>query len=117
MAVLYQRNEINFECTSTSVTVPNNDVARLIDALCRDSSNKFYKIHQVRHQLVAAESIVIAGQVREVNQIMTYKIAWMKTYYYEPMQRLVARFDTSSQTNTYRPTYTPSVVQQPYIKN
>jgi hypothetical protein len=173
MALVFQRNEISLECTSSSVTVPNNDVARLMyylncvctaidcnrdpeiqrftnynnwhylsideqrqlhalcytfspdvfnnrvffhsDELCGSSSNKFYRISQVRHQLVAAESIVIAGQVREVNEIMTYTMTWMKTNYFDPMERLVTRLGTSSRTNTYQPAYTPSYVRQPAI--
>jgi len=175
MAVVFQRNEFSVECTSTSVTVPNNDVARLMyylncvcaaidcnrdpdiqrftnyrnwaslsiadknalivlcytfspdvfsnrvffhsDELCGDSSNKFYRINQVRHQLLAAESIVIAGQVREVNQIMVYTMQWMRNNYFDPMKRLVSQLGTSSQTTTYRPTYTPSVVRQPIRYN
>ena len=73
------------------------------DALCGDLGNQFYKIHQVRSQLLAAESIVIAGQVRRVNQIMTYKMIWMKTYYLDPMKRLVARLGTTSQRPAIQP--------------
>ncbi|CAF3991187.1 unnamed protein product [Rotaria magnacalcarata] len=39
-------------------------------ALCGNSSNKFYEISQVRNQLLAVSSIVIAGQSRRVNKIM-----------------------------------------------
>jgi hypothetical protein len=84
------------------------------DVLCGERTNEFYTINQVRHQLVVAESIVIAGQVRVVNQIMTYKMEWMRTYYIDPMRRLVASLGTSSQSITYRPTYTPTVVRQSY---
>ena len=172
MALVFQRNEIEIERIGKAVTIPNNDVARLMyylhcvctsidcnrepdiqrftcydnwsslsideqkalivvcyafspdvlqdrvffhsDTLCGNSNNEFYTINQVRNQLVAAESIVIAGRVRVVNQIMTYKMQWMKTYYFDPMQRLVTRFGTAAQrpaiTNT--PTYTPPVVRQ-----
>jgi hypothetical protein len=130
--LLFQRNEIEFQRTGRVVTVPNNDVARLMyylncvctaidcnrdpdiqrftnynnwsylsvdeqkalivvcdafspdvlenrvffhnDTLSGDTNNEFYTINQVRNQIVAAESIVIAGQVRVVNQIMTYKL-------------------------------------------
>ena len=62
------------------------------DALCGNSSNKFYEISQVSNRLLAVSSIVIAGQTRRVNQIMTYTMAWMKNNYIEPMLRLVQRF-------------------------
>jgi hypothetical protein len=61
------------------------------DALAGNSGNAFYKISQVRHRLVAAESVVIAGRSRRVNKIMAYKMIWIRTYYLEPMQRLAQR--------------------------
>ena len=74
------------------------------DALCGDSSNKFYEISQVSNQLAVVQSILIAGQSRRVTKIMTYKISWMQNNYYEPMRRLAsqlspqARRPTTSQT-------------------
>jgi hypothetical protein len=103
MALVFQRNEISLECTSTlnwarlstkeqrafivvcytfSTDVFNNRVFFHSDELCGDGSNKFYRINQVRHQLLAAQSIIISRQVREVNEIMIYKLSWMKTYYF-----------------------------------
>ena len=178
MAVFFQRNEIEFERTGQIVTVPNNDVARLMyylncvcvaidcahdpdiqrftnyrnwsslsiaerkallvvcyafspdvlddrvffhsDALCGDSNNEFYTINQVRNQVVAAESIIIAGRVRTVNKIMTYKLQWMRTNYLNPMQGLVRaladppqRPAISHASNTYSSTYTAPVIRQP----
>jgi len=180
MALYYEDNNISAERTGRTVTVPNNDVARLMyyldcvcvaidcnhdpdiqrftsyqnwsylstdeqtallvvcyafspdvlddrvffhsDALCGDSANEFYTINQVRNQVVAAKSIVIAGRVRQVNQIMTYKMTWMKTYYFDPMQRLVARLNAPPRPSappitytspTYRQSYTPPVIRQP----
>ncbi len=83
-------------CYSFSPDVLNNRVFFQSDALCGDSSNEFYTINQVRNQVAAAESIIIAGRVRVVNKIMTYKMQWMKTYYFDPMQRLLARKWTGS---------------------
>jgi len=175
MALAFQRNEIDIERTGRSVTVPNNDVARLMyylncvcntidcnddpdiqrftnyhnwsylsseeqkallvvcyafspdvfddkvffhsDALCGNSSNEFYTINQVRSQLFAVESIIIAGRQRQVNKIMTYKMSWMKTYYYDPMQRLVSRLGNSSRPVTYSPRYTQDVERQPIMYN
>ncbi len=78
-------------CGAFSPDVLNNRVFFQSDALCGDSTNEFYTINQVRHQVAAAESIIIAGRVRVVNNIMTYTMQWMKTYYFDPMQRLLAR--------------------------
>jgi len=142
---LLQRNQIGFRHTSVTVSVPNNDVARLMyyfdsvcsaieytdsdmqryrnyhnwsslsytevrllvalcyalspdvfdnkvffqsDALCGNSTNKFYEISQVSHQLLAVRSIVVAGRTRRVNNIMAYKMSWMRNNYFGPMQRL-----------------------------
>jgi hypothetical protein len=57
------------------------------------SSNEFYEVSQVRHQLMAVYSILIAGQRREVKKIMTYKQSWMQSNYYEPMERLEYAFN------------------------
>jgi hypothetical protein len=83
-------------CGAFSPDVLNNRVFFQSDALCGDSSNEFYTINQVRNQVAAAESIIIAGRVRVVNKIMTYKMQWMKKYYFDPMQRLLARKWTGS---------------------
>ncbi|CAF1241485.1 unnamed protein product [Adineta ricciae] len=170
MAVVLHRNEFSLEVDSVSVTVPSNDVARLMyylncvctaidcnrdpdlqrftnyrnwyslsiseqkellvlcytfspdvfddrvffhsDVLCQGSSNKFYKVSQVRQQLIAAESIVIAGQVREVHKIMTYTMGWMKTFYIDPMQRLAQSLSNPRPAITSS-VYTPRVVHQP----
>ena len=66
------------------------------DALAGERSNEFYTISQVRHRLVAAESVVIAGRIRQVNRIMAYKMSWMRTYYLEPMQRLAQQISRRS---------------------
>ncbi|CAF1496195.1 unnamed protein product, partial [Didymodactylos carnosus] len=117
-----QRNEYDIKKTGRSVTVADNDVAkftslseqeqRLVfvlcgtlspdlfddkcifqsDALCGDTANEFYEIGQVKSQLLAVQSIVIAGRTRQVNKIMTYKPIWMKNYYIDPMLRLARRF-------------------------
>ncbi|CAM4751793.1 unnamed protein product [Rotaria magnacalcarata] len=61
-------------------------------ALCGNSSNKFYEISQVRNQLLAVSSIVIAGQSRRVNKIMVYKRTWMMENFANPILRLVQRY-------------------------
>lgn len=73
----------------------NNKVFFQSDALCMNRSNEFYEISQVSNQLVASESIIIAGQIKKVNKIMTYKMCWMQQYYFEPMHRQAQRFRQS----------------------
>ena len=63
------------------------------DALCGDSPNRFLEISQVSHQLLAVRSIVVAGRTRRVNKIMTYKMSWMRAYYFGPMARLRQRYN------------------------
>jgi hypothetical protein len=177
MAAFIQTNEIGFKRTSVKVTVPDNDIARLMyylncvctaidcnddadiqryisyqnwqqlsvnerkalvvlcytispdvlnnkvffqyDALCIHFSNEFYEISQVRNQLLAAESIVIAGRTRQVNKIMVYKQEWLRNYYIDPIRRLASSFSNSPSSavtyqrsnSTVRPiTYTQPVV-------
>ncbi len=76
-------------CYTLSPDVFEDKVFFHCEELCVQFSNEFYKISQVRHQLVAADSIIIAGRTRQVNQIMTYKMEWMETYYLGPMRRLL----------------------------
>lgn len=58
------------------------------EVLCGDRLNDFVEISQVRNQLMAAESIIIAGRTCQVNKIMVYKIQWLRKYYIEPMKNL-----------------------------
>ena len=62
------------------------------DELCRDMSNRFYEINQVRHQFAIVPSTIVAGRTCNVSKIMTYKQAWMRNNYFEPMFRLQQRF-------------------------
>jgi hypothetical protein len=148
----FQRNQFGFKQTSVPVTVPNNDVARLMyyfdcvceaidykdtdvsryrnfrnysslsyneirvllalcltispdvldnkvffhsDALCGNSANKLYEVSQVSHQVMAVQSIVIAGRRCHVKKIMTYKMSWMYEYYINPVQRLASQINTN----------------------
>lgn len=77
------------------------------DQLCGDSSNKFYEFSQVSHQLVAVQSILIAGQTRQVKKIMTYKMSWMQNNYFEPMKRLAPYLSPQAQrpVTARQPTY------------
>jgi hypothetical protein len=114
-------------CAAASPDILNNLVFFHSDELCGNSRNEFYTIKQVRNQVLAAESIIIAGQQRVVNKIMTYKMSWMETYYINPMRRLVARFSAppplpppppiTYTSPTYRqPSRAPTVVQPKRIR-
>ncbi|CAF3609155.1 unnamed protein product [Rotaria socialis] len=81
-------------CITISPDVLDGKVFFHSDALCGNSQNKFYEISQVSNQLLAVESIVIAGRRCRVSQIMTYKMSWMYNYYLNPVQRLASRFSS-----------------------
>ena len=103
-------------CYTFSPDVFHNKVFFQNDELCGNYANDFFEISQIQNQVVAVESIVIAGQNRQVNKIMTYKMQWMQRNYIGPMQRLASRLNTparptsTSQPISYRPytTSTPS---------
>jgi hypothetical protein len=100
-------------CAAASPDILNNLVFFRSDELCGDYINQFYTIKQVRNQVLAAESIIIAGQQRVVNKIMTYKMSWMETYYINPMRRLVARFSAPPPPPPPSITYTSPTYRQP----
>lgn len=80
-------------CHTLNPTVFNNKVFFQSDALCGNSSNRFLKINEVRTQLLAVESIAIAGRRCRVNQIMVYKMIWMQNNYINPMRNVVQRLN------------------------
>ncbi|CAF1508059.1 unnamed protein product [Rotaria magnacalcarata] len=86
-------------CYTLSPDVFDNKVFFQNDALCQNSSNKFYEISQLRHQVFAVSTIVVAGRARQVNKIMVYKLSWIRFYYLEPMQRLAQRFTAQQRQN------------------
>lgn len=116
---LDERKALIALCYIISPDVLNNKVFFQSDALCGEFSNEFYTIHQVRNQILAAESVVIAGRTRQVHQIMTYKWRWMQLNYHDPMRRLAAVFNNSPSTAvTYTRSNTntrPIVYTQPTI--
>jgi hypothetical protein len=106
-------------CYTISPGVLNNKVFFQDDVLCVNFSNEFYEISKVRNQLLAVESIIIAGRTRQVNKIMVYKQEWMQHYYIGPMQRLTARPNnrtSSTVTHTrYNNTVNPITYTQPSV--
>ena len=87
-----QRALLNL-CCELSPDVFEGKVFFCNELLSGDSLNDFLEISQVRQQIVAANSIVIAGRTCEVNKIMIYKMRWMRQNYTEPIQSLRARLD------------------------
>ena len=58
------------------------------DDMCGDSNNEFYEISAVNTSLVVTDSIVIGGERRRVQKIMVFKMSWLRSNYFEPLQRL-----------------------------
>ena len=54
------------------------------DSMCGNSGNEFYELSSVSRTLMVSRSVVIDGQVREVEKIMTYKMSWLRENYEEP---------------------------------
>jgi hypothetical protein len=63
------------------------------DAMCGSTGNNFFEINQVRNRLGVIGSILVAGRTRQVTKIMTYKVSWIRTNYFGPMNRLADRFN------------------------
>ncbi|CAF4216521.1 unnamed protein product [Rotaria magnacalcarata] len=61
--------------------------------MCGSSGNKFYEISQVSNRFDVVGSILVAGRSRRVTSIMIYKMSWLRTSYFGPMNRLADRFN------------------------
>lgn len=83
-------------CLTISPDVLDNKVFFHSDALCGNSPNRFFEISEVSNQLLAVESIVIAGRRCRVTSIMTYKMSWMHTNYINPIKRVAAQYGRNS---------------------
>jgi len=76
-------------CYTFSPDVFEDKVFFESQALCRGAPNRLYEISQVRHQVVVAENIIVAGRSRQVTKIMAYTMPWMHYVYIQPMKGLV----------------------------
>ena len=83
-------------CYTFSLDVLEGKVFFHCPELCIQTSNEFYQINQIRHRLIAVESIIIAGRAHTVTKIMTYKLLWLQKNYLEPMQGLARRLSSRS---------------------
>ena len=111
-------------CYAFSPDILNNRVFFNSDATPGNSLNEFYEISELNDTILASRSIIIAERERQVNKIMTYTTQWMANYYFEPMKRLVTRFDSQSRTfaityssSSQNVNYSPPVVRQPTKKS
>ena len=84
-------------CLTLSPDLFNDKVFFHSDALCGDQANKFYEISQVSHQLLAVQSIVVAGRTCRVNKIMTYTMGWMQNNYLNPIRNIAQRLNNQNQ--------------------
>lgn len=89
-------------CVTLSPDVLLNKVFFQNDRMCGDSNNKFYDIVTVSNQLVVSSSIVIGGQRKNIRKIMTFKIAWLRKFYLEPLQALARELDEAEESRRRR---------------
>jgi hypothetical protein len=62
------------------------------DTLTRGMDERFYKIDQIKNQIVIIPSFIVAGRTYQIRQILTFKQIWIVENYLEPMARLAQRF-------------------------
>ncbi len=58
------------------------------DELCGNCGNQFYNINEVTHLLAVAGSILVGGQNKRVQMIMTFKMSWIMNNWANPIKRL-----------------------------
>ncbi|KAL3847959.1 hypothetical protein ACJMK2_018848 [Sinanodonta woodiana] len=69
------------------------------DAMCLNSSNKFYEITQVNNHLLVAGNVLIGGRNRQVNKIMAFTMNWIQNNYYTPLNILLQQRQMRRQNN------------------
>lgn len=115
-----EQNALIYLCYKFSPDILEDKVFFENADLCRNSRNEFIEISEVRQQLLAANSILIAGQTHEVNKIMVYKREWMDTFYWYPMRGLVRKLDSSqppaiTHTSPSTPSHTSNYRSAPIV--
>ena len=58
--------------------------------MCGDSGNQFYNLEVARTQLAVAGSIMIGGQRKQVQRIMTFKMGWINRNWANPIKVTLA---------------------------
>lgn len=61
------------------------------DEMCGNSSNEFYELSAVNHTLMVTDSVLIGGQRKRVQKIMTFRMSWLMNNYINPMKTLLER--------------------------
>lgn len=97
-----EKSELLVLCAVLSPDVLLNKVFFQNDRMCGNSSNEFYDIGTVASQLVVSSSIVIGGQRKNIRKIMTFKIAWLRKFYLEPLQALARELDEAEESRRRR---------------
>ena len=80
-----QVDELLVLCILLSPDVLLNKCIFLNEEMCRNSCNKFFELSAVSNQMLVTDSVLIGGQQRRVQKIMTFKEAFLRMDYIEPM--------------------------------
>ena len=80
-----QVDELLVLCVLLSPDVLLNKCIFLNEEMCRNSCNKFFELSAVSNQMLVTDSVLIGGQRRRVQNIMTFKESFLRAYYIEPM--------------------------------
>lgn len=64
------------------------------DELCGSNSNKFYELTSNKVSFSTVDSILIGGVSRNVNNIMVFKMEWLRRYYTNPLEELIEELRT-----------------------
>lgn len=97
-----EKSELLVLCAILSQDVLLNKVFFQNDQMCGNSNNEFYDIGTVANQLVVSSSIVIGGQTKNIRKIMTLKMAWLRTFYLEPIQALARELEEAEESRRRR---------------
>ena len=80
-----QVDELLVLCLLISPDVLLNKCIFHNEAMCGNSQNEFFELSAVASEMLVTESVLIGGQRRRVETIMTFKGAWLQQKYFEPM--------------------------------
>ncbi|XP_053372595.1 uncharacterized protein LOC128545856 [Mercenaria mercenaria] len=87
------------------------------EALCGESSNRFYEISAVHRDLLVSDSIIIGGKRRTVSMIMAFKPYWLVKNWVEPMQYFAPRLSRIAGAAPARTRYSGAGRTQRYSEN
>ncbi|KAL3863101.1 hypothetical protein ACJMK2_004877 [Sinanodonta woodiana] len=61
------------------------------EEMCGDSGNVFLELSNVQTRFLVTESLLIAGQNRQVRKIMLFRMIWLKKNFVDPIALLLLR--------------------------